>query len=162
MTTSHPTLSLPEIREDLSEILPIAPGELYPPYLDTDSDDQKVVMALCALRRKIKAKERKMALINAYFLGKVFAEAESSRREYQLKSQVSEHYTVMADSTYMLFEENPQQILRTKILTVQHIKKLHRPTIRQLVAEVRTFLFVGTQSLAEENCYDGTSPQPQP
>ena len=162
MTTSCQTLSLQEIRADLSEILPIAPGELYPPYMDTLSDDQKVVIALCALRRKIKAKERKMALINAYFLGKVFAEAGSSRLEYQLKSQVTEYYSVMADNTYMLFEENPQQILRTKVLTVQHIKKLHKPTIRQLAAEMRSFLFVGTQSLEGEDCYGGTSPQPQP
>ena len=162
MTPTRSTPSLQEIREDLSEVLPITPGEIYPPYLNAISDNQKVEMALCALRRKIKSKDRKMALISAYFLGKIFAEAGSSTREYQLKSQVTEHYTVMAESTYLLFEDIPEQILRTKVLTVQHVRKLHRPTIRQLAAEVRTFLFVGTQGLTGEDCYGGTSPQPQP
>ena len=148
------------IKNELREILPLDPGEIYPPFHETEKPETKITTALKALRRNIREKHRKNALINAYFIGQTLALAETSTEEYKLKKRLSTHYLVMSEKVYLLFETNPQQILRTQELKVQDLKTISKPTIRQLLSDLQDeIFFVGTQNLVEEDCYEEAQPQ---
>ena len=126
--------------------------EIIPPYIDGMSDQQKLESLKPSLRRAIKTRQRKLALINAYYLGKLFEEMPSGKDKETLRSSITDHYYVMGRSTYDLFEGFPEQIYRTSYLMVQIIRKMHRPRVlryRQKLLEH----FVGTQSLVGEDCH---------
>src|SRR3954463_7941915 len=91
-----------------------------------------------------------MSLIHAYFLGKFLEDNNNEDSEY--KRKMTMHYLVMSRNTYDLFEEYSEQILRTKILSIQRIKTLKRNEILDLRRKLLEF-FVGTQILRGEDCY---------
>ena len=143
-----------QIKDDLLSSSPLNPGEVYPPFQHTDTPHQKIQVALRSLRRNIKEKQRKAALLNAFFIGQVLYEAGTSTEEFKLKKALTRHYQAMAENTFLLFELNPQQILRTAKLQVQDIRKMKKPFIYQVLEEVRSEIFlVGTRNLVEEDCY---------
>ena len=104
------TLQYDQIKDELLETFPIAPGELYPLYSDEMANKEKITVAYQALKRSIRSKDRKMALISAYFIGRILAETKNTTEEYRLKSLLTRHYVALAEKTYLLFKANPPQI----------------------------------------------------
>jgi hypothetical protein len=143
-------MNLQQIEDDLLEVLPENPGELIIPYELTDTLEQKFKTLYRSLRRSRRLKNRQMSLIHAYFLGKFLEENDDEDNKYEGK--MTTHYLVMSRNTYDLFEEYPEQILRTKSLTVQRIKTLKRTEILDLRRKLLEF-FVGTQILRGGDCY---------
>jgi hypothetical protein len=135
-------MNLTQIEEDITSLLPAFVGELIPPYSEEMTDDRKFQSLKKALKRSISLKNRQLSLINAYFLGQ-FLQLETSDRYW---NKISNHYYVMAKYTYDIFEEYPDQILRTKELTVQRIRQLRRSEISHL-RDVLMDFFVGTRIL---------------
>ena len=135
-------MNLTQIEEDTTSLLPAFVGELIPPYSEEMTDDRKFQSLKKALKRSISLKNRQLSLINAYFLGQ-FLQLETSDR---YRNKISNHYYVMAKYTYDIFEEYPDQILRTKELTVQRIRQLRRSEISHL-RDVLMDFFVGTRIL---------------
>jgi hypothetical protein len=135
-------MNLTQIEEDITSLLPAFVGELIPPYSEEMTDDRKFQSLKKALKRSISLKNRQLSLINAYFLGQ-FLQLETSDR---YRNKISNHYYVMAKYTYDIFEEYPDQILRTKELTVQRIRQLRRSEISHL-RDVLMDFFVGTRIL---------------
>jgi hypothetical protein len=84
------------------------------------------------------------ALVNAYFLGKFFHSLETQERK-NYRAQVTPHYLVIADLTYDLFELRPLQILRTRNLSVQQIRRLKRRVITALREDLEDY-FAGAQN----------------
>ena len=133
-----------QIKAELLEISPLDP-KIYPPFRYEDTEKQKIIATLHALRKSIKRKDRLLPILNAYYLGKILDDALTSTEEYKLKKELTLHYITMATNVYLLFENDPQQIMRTKRITVQDIKKLKKPKIRQFKSEVQEELFlIGT------------------
>jgi hypothetical protein len=141
-------MNIQQIEDDLLEVLPENPGELITPYELTHTPEQKFQILYRSLRRSIQLKNRQMSLNYAYFLGKFLNED----RDEKYEKKMTTHYLVMSRNTYDLFEEYPEQILRTKCVTVQRIKALKRPEILTLRIKILE-LFVGTQILSGGDCY---------
>ena len=136
---------------DLECSTPTRTIEIIPPYIDGMSERQKLGSLKLALKRAIKVKNQKLGLINAYFLGKLFAELEGKDKE-TLRTQVSAYYYDMGRNTYDLFEGFPKQIYRTSYITVRIIMKMRRSKLLQYRQTLLNH-FVGTQNLVEEDCH---------
>jgi hypothetical protein len=136
---------------DLQELNPIEVDPLIPPYQDEASLEKQVLRTFNCLRRSIKLRSRILSLINAYFLGKIFAGVESSTQRFLLKRNLTKHYQTMVENTFDLFEFNPSQILRTKYLNVQDLRKMKCAEILYL-RDCLLDPFAGAQSLEEESC----------
>ena len=103
------------------------------------------------LRCSIQLKNRILSLVNAYFVGKILAEIESTSEKFRMKRKLTKHYSTMTEYTFDLFEPNPSQIMRTKYLNVQDVRKMKR----QEILVLRSYLnqdFAGAQNLGEESC----------
>ena len=96
-----------------------------------------------------------MTLVNAYYLGNLFNQAEFTAQEFKAKNSTTKHYATMAEYTFTIFEEDPSQIYQMTFLTTQTIKKMKQNQVlrlRTLVEENVQKGFDGAQSLGEENC----------
>jgi len=141
-------MNLHQIEQDITVQLPIFVGELLPPYSNGMTEDQKFLSSKKALKRSISLKNRQLSLINAYFLGQLLQLGISEKN----RNKLTNHYHVIARYTYDIFEEYPNQILRTKELDVQRIRQLKRPEVSRL-RDVLIGFFVGTQTLEGEDCH---------
>ena len=137
-------MEVSRILADLQEQTPYDVEFPEAPYPSNITLDEKFNCAYRNLRRSIKLKSRTLSLINAYYLGKLLSNVESS----QLKQRLSKHYATIAEYTFDLFEFYPEQILKTKWISVQDIRKLKRSTLLDLRNEL--VIFVGTQNLGEK------------
>lgn len=155
-----PLPTFDEIVQDLLEIVPLFPGTLIPVYNEQDTVEIKVQMTYQALRRAIKTKNRVESLVNAYYLGFLFNTTDNSTTEFRLKKKITPHYILIAENAFILFKDNPTQILRTKKLTIAYLRRTHKSKIIELNNQTQECFFVGTQSLEEENCWS-EDPQPQ-
>jgi len=70
-------LTIEEVIQDLCEVSSSPSVTMMPSYNESDTLEEKVQKSFQALRRTIKLKNRKEALINAYFLGLLFNNAVS-------------------------------------------------------------------------------------
>ena len=89
-----------------------------------------------------------MSLINAFYLGKLLDEVDDRVLLRKYSQKLTEHYYRISRNTYELFKDSPRRIVKTKIITIQMIRRLKRPDIQE---ELFEFL-VGAQNLEEENC----------
>jgi hypothetical protein len=122
---------------------------IIPPYSDNGTDEEKIKVTLIkALRRSIELKNRLLFLTNAFFLGKLFSDSETTSIKFQRKRKISRHYAAMSEYVYDIFELCPSQILHTSTLTVQQIKHLKRSQVLLLrdIVENNLLIFAGAQN----------------
>ena len=148
-------------KKEIEEISLLGTGKLIPPYQESQSIDEKILATQIALRKTIRNKDRLMALINAYYLGRLINESESTSVRYQRKRKINTSYCIMSEYTYDIFEMDPSQLLGTSNINVQGIKKLKRSQVlalRRIIEEKvytaqETFRFSQElENLEEENC----------
>jgi hypothetical protein len=104
----------------MQETYPIE-GMIVPSYTDEMDREQKIKISYQNLQRSIRLKQRIIALMNAYFLGRLLSEIESTTERFVMKRKLTKHYQTMVDNTFDLFEFRPSQILQTKVISVQAI-----------------------------------------
>ena len=92
-----------------------------------------------------------MSLINAFYLGKLLDEIDDRTLLRRYSNKLTEHFYRISRNTYELFKDSPGRIVKTKIITVQRIRRLKRPELDYIQGELFEFL-VGAQNLEEENC----------
>ena len=126
-------------------------GSLMPPYKDKASLEKKLEISYHCLQRSIRLKSRILSLENAYYIGKLLNEEESYTQRFLLKKNLTKHYQTMVENVYDLFEFNPTQILHTKYLNVQDIRRMKRSEVLYL-RDCLINSFAGAQSLVEESC----------
>jgi hypothetical protein len=105
---------------------------LLPPYDETDMFDEQFNKAHLSLQRNIRLKDRILALIDAYFLGKLLNEIVDRTVRSGYNRKLTDHYRRIAEKTYDIFEYNPDQIQRTQTIDVQQIQKISRPKAKTL------------------------------
>lgn len=121
-----------QIQQELQVELPFETGDLQPPYNDNLSFDEKFKVTYRELRRSIQLKNRLLSLINAFYLGKLLNEIESTHDRFQYKRRLTNHYMRIAENTFDTFEVKPTAIFNTITLTAQIMRKITRPNIIQL------------------------------
>ena len=92
-----------------------------------------------------------MSLTNAFYLGKLLDEVDDRVLLRKYSQKLTEHYYRISRNTFELFKDSPGRIVKTKIITVQMIRRLKRPELDYIQEELFEFL-VGAQNLEEENC----------
>ena len=120
------------LKQKLRNELPIEMEMLSPPYPMTVILDEKVQITSKALRRSLKLGDQLESLVNAFYLGRLFDESETTAARFLNKRKTTRYYATISENTFDIFENNPLQIMHTSFLTVQHIRKLSQPQILQL------------------------------
>ena len=88
------------------------------------SEQQKFTTIYGNLKRALKLKSRMLALINAYLLGQFMNDLLVDSKQIIYQQQMTRHYSQLSKLTYDVFEPCPEQILKTKIISVATIKDL--------------------------------------
>ena len=87
-------------------------------------------------------------MINSFYLGQLLDQLSTPGERLKYKRKMTLHYATIVEKTFDIFEFCPIQILRTKKLNVQIIRRISRPQIKRLREEL--LIFAGAANLEEE------------
>ena len=148
---SNMTTLFQEVKDDLMAVNLLADTNIPPPYMETDSTEQKVKTTYRALLRATRLKNRVLALANAFYLGQVMeTETSSPAERTQFRNQMTSYYRQASKRTYYLFETlGVAQIGRTRKITLRTIYNLKSQDFKNLVDEAYD-IFAGAANLEEE------------
>ena len=140
------------VKEDLMIVEDLNDFDIPPPYLTTDSTQQKVKITYRALLRAARLKNRMLTLANAFYLGQVIeTETSSPAERTQYRNMMTIYYYQAFKRTYYLFETlGIDQIGRTKKLTLRMVFNLKAQEFRNLVDEAYE-IFAGAANLEGKN-----------
>lgn len=104
------------------------------PYTSEMDCLTKIQVTYRCLLRAQRFKQRKSALVFAYFIGQLIETKELSKR--QVRRIITEHFYVISVRTYYIFEVKPTQIYSTERTTINTIMYLKQSEVRKLVLEL--------------------------
>ena len=119
---------LEDIQQTTSEEINFSP----PPYLEEEDFQVKFSATLKSVTKSIRLKDTQLAMINSFYLEQLLDQLSTPSERLKYKHKMSLHYATIVEKTFDIFEFFPEQILRTKKLDVQVIRKITRPQIRRL------------------------------
>ncbi|GET64372.1 uncharacterized protein OCT59_011649 [Rhizophagus irregularis] len=119
---------LEDIQQTTSEEINFPP----PPYMEEEDFQVKFSATLRSVTKSIRLKDTRLAMINSFYLGQLLDQLPTPSERLKYKHKMSLHYATIVEKTFDIFEFFPEQILRTKKLDVQVIRKITRPQIRRL------------------------------
>jgi hypothetical protein len=119
---------LEDIQQTTSEEINFPP----PPYMEEEDFQVKFSATLRSVTKSIRLKDTQLAMINSFYLGQLLDQLPTPSERLKYKHKMSLHYATIVEKTFDIFEFFPEQILRTKKLDVQVIRKITRPQIRRL------------------------------
>lgn len=119
---------------DLMEIEPLAPIIPTRPSLLRLKFKEKVQHIYSSLIRASQIRQRRNALMHAYYLGELINNATKANR-MEAKQIVSSYYYTISTRTHRLFEGDPVQIYRTQLTTPSTISKLKKTQYYSLCPE---------------------------
>lgn len=126
---------LVDVQQTASEEINFPP----PPYLEEENFQVKFSATLKSVTKAIRLKDTQLAMINSFYLGQLLDQLSTPSERLKYKHKMSLHYATIVEKTFDIFEFFPEQILRTKQLDVQTIRKITRPQIRRLRNELLIF-----------------------
>jgi len=121
-----------EILEDIQQTTPEEINFPPPLYMEEENFQVKFSATLKSVTKSIRLKDTQLAMINSFYLGQLLDQLSTPSERLKYKHKMSLHYATIVEKTYDIFEFFPEQILRTKKLDVQVIRKITRPQIRRL------------------------------
>ena len=128
-----------EILEDIQQTTPEEINFPPPPYMEEENFQVKFSATLKSVTKSIRLKDTQLAMINSFYLGQLLDQLSTPSERLKYKHKMSLHYATIVEKTYDIFEFFPEQILRTKKLDVQVIRKITRPQIRRLRSNLLIF-----------------------
>lgn len=134
-------MNFSEILEDIQQSVPEEINFPPPPYMEEENFQVKFSATLKSVTRSIRLKDTHLAMINSFYLGQLLDQLATPSERLRYKHKMSLHYATIAEKTFDIFEFFPEQILKTKKLDVQVIRKITRPQIMKLRNEL--FIFAG-------------------
>lgn len=134
-----------DLVEDLQRTEPVEVPPIIPPYNEMDTFDIQFNATYGSLQRNARLKSRTLALLDAYFLGKLLNGISDQLTRLNYRQMISDHFQRMAENTFDIFEYHPEQIQRTEIADIQRIRKIPRPIIRTL-REIVLSSFAGARN----------------
>ena len=131
------------IIEDLHRHEPTTPYVSPPLYQSTDAPTDKLQKLLLQLRRAKSMNNRSEMLLVSYYIGQILETLEPFDRTQSLRF-LTLYYQRVAVKVYYMFELlGPEQIPRTKYISLARIDKLKHSDYEALVNEAATI--AGTQ-----------------
>ena len=128
------TNNFDDIFDDLWEALPEVVDLMPPLNLDGLDSTMKVYAMMRLIKRALRVKNRKLALMNAFYLGRMIEEDDIVRAIARRKLTI--YYFTAAIRTYYIFEECPEQIFRTRNTTLKKIKDLKSYEYGRLIGRI--------------------------
>ena len=129
---------------DIQEQSSSVDHNMVPPYDESMDVTEKFNITFIMLKRSIKLKLRINTLIYAFYLGKLINEQDLMVNHLDYYSILSQHYIRLAKATFDIFEPHPDQIAKTKIISLRNIRFLSRSSI--IILRSALVYFVGPQS----------------
>src|SRR5215211_3447552 len=123
-----------DIFDDLWEALPEVVDLMPPLNLDGLDSTMKVYAMMRLIKRALCVKNRKLALMNAFYLGRMIEEDDIVRAIARRKLTI--YYFTAAIRTYYIFEECSEQIFRTRNTTLKKIKDLKSYEYGRLIGRI--------------------------
>src|SRR3990170_289051 len=121
-----------EILEDIQQSTPEEINFPPPPYLEGTDFQVKFLATLKSVMKSIRLKDIQLAMVNSFYLGQLLDQLPTPSERLKYKHKMTLHYATIVEKTFDIFEVSPKQILRTKKLDVQVIRKITRPQISKL------------------------------
>jgi hypothetical protein len=134
------------LEQEFQQFIPFNSEVPLAPYTNEMDLSEKIKVTQKALRHSIELNSRLTSLINAYYLGKIFNESESTSAKFKNKQKTSKHYATMAEYMYNIFECDPSQIYQTTSLTVQQVRKFKKKQVLKLRGIVEDNILVRAQN----------------
>ena len=105
-----------------------------PPYNENMELEEKFSIVYRELQRKTRVKNRILALMNAFYLGKLLDEISERSILSRYQNRVTSHFLCFSRNTFEIFKDFPEQIGETSTITVQMLRKLKRNEISRIIS----------------------------
>jgi hypothetical protein len=105
-----------------------------PPYNENMELEEKFSIVYRELQRKTRVKNRILALMNAFYLGKLLDEIPERSILSRYQNRVTSHFLRLSRNTFEIFKDFPEQIGETSTITVQILRKLKRNEISRIIS----------------------------
>jgi hypothetical protein len=105
-----------------------------PPYNENMELEEKFSIVYRELQRKTRVKNRILALMNAFYLGKLLDEIPEHSILSRYQNRVTSHFLRLSRNTFEIFKDFPEQIGETSTITVQMLRKLKRNEISRIIS----------------------------
>ena len=105
-----------------------------PPYNENMELEEKFSIVYRELQRKTRIKNRILALMNAFYLGKLLDEIPERSILSRYQNRVTSHFLRLSRNTFEIFKDFPEQIGETSTITVQMLRKLKRNEISRIIS----------------------------
>ncbi|CAB4388142.1 unnamed protein product [Rhizophagus irregularis] len=124
-----------KILEDLYQIFPIEVAPIMPPYDEDATMDSKFETLKEAIRRSKRLGDRRLHLVNAFFLGQFLEKkVKTNALRSHYTQQLTPHYRTTSQRVYYLFEAlGVGQVMRSVNTTLTLIRKLNQEEYQDLV-----------------------------
>ena len=119
-----------EIKDNFKSTAIVIP----PSYNENMELEEKFSIVYRELQRKTRVKNRILALMNAFYLGKLLDEIPERSILSRYQNRVTSHFLRLSRNTYEIFKDFPEQIGETSTITVQMLRKLKRNEISRIIS----------------------------
>ena len=119
-----------EIKDNFKSTAIVIP----PPYNENMELEEKFSIVYRELQRKTRVKNRILALMNAFYLGKLLDEIPERSILSRYQNRVTSHFLRLSRNTFEIFKDFPEQIGETSTITVQMLRKLKRNEISRIIS----------------------------
>jgi hypothetical protein len=130
------TIISDEIKNNFSSTAIVIP----PPYNETMELEEKFSIVYRELQRKTRIKNRILALMNAFYLGKLLDEIPERSILSRYQNRVTSHFLRLSRNTFEIFKDFPEQIGETTSINVQMIRRLKRNEINRIISNNGTLI----------------------
>ena len=105
-----------------------------PPYNENMELEEKFSIVYRELQRKTRVKNRILALINAFYLGKLLDEISERSILSRYQNRITSHFLRLSRNMFEIFKDFPEQIGETSTITIQILRKLKRNEISRIIS----------------------------
>ena len=111
-----------------------------PPYNENMELEEKFSIVYRELQRKTRVKNRILALMNAFYLGKLLDEIPERSILSRYQNRVTSHFLRLSRNTFEIFKDFPEQIGETSTITIQMLRKLKRNEISRIISNNKNII----------------------
>ena len=109
--------------------------ELYTlPDMANLETKMKIFAMLRLIKRALRMKNRRLALVNSFYLGQMIDGDDVFR--YIAKRELFSYYYIAAIRIYYIFEMCPEQIMRTRRMTLKNVRDLKAQEFGNLIGRI--------------------------
>ena len=122
------------ISDEIKDNFKLTAIVIPPPYNENMELEEKFSIVYRELQRKTRVKNRILALMNAFYLGKLLDEIPERSILSRYQNRVTSHFLRLSRNTFEIFKDFPEQIGETSTITVQMLRKLKRNEISRIIS----------------------------